>query len=169
MHSSVVTMVSMMLPPRGLLIFEGSAYEKWLHRVPAVRQDMVTTDLIRLDATAEAPAPQPEFPRRATSTGPPRPRFGPRCDGSRTLTLIQVIDARRPRASDSLAGIRCAGGGTRCFTAALRSSSIARSFAAWRGARESLLRMRGEAFLAQGGTLYVFAPFQRASAAWTAV
>ena len=29
--------------------------------------------------------------------------------------------------------------------------------------------MRGEAFLAQGGTLYVFAPFQRASAAWTAV
>ena len=103
------------------------------------------------------------------ATGPLRPRFGPRCDGSRTLTLIQVIDARRPRASDSLAGIGCAGGSARCFTAALRSSSTARSFAAWRGARESLLRMRGEAFLAQGGTLCVLAPRQRASAARTAV
>ena len=28
--------------------------------------------------------------------------------------------------------------------------------------------MRGDAFLAQGGTLCVLAPFQRASAAWTA-
>ena len=103
------------------------------------------------------------------ATGLLRPLFSPRCDGLRTLTLIQVIDARRPRASDSLAGIGCAGGGGRCFTAAIRSSSIARSFAAWRDARESLLRMRGEAFLAQGGTLCVLAPFQRASAARTAV
>ena len=103
------------------------------------------------------------------ATGLLRPLFSPRCDGLSTLTLIQVIDARRPRASESLAGIGCAGGGGRCFTAAIRSSSIARSFAAWRDARESLLRMRGEAFLTQGGTLCVLAPFQRASAARTAV
>ena len=56
------------------------------------------------------------------ATGPLRPRFGPRCDGLRTLTLIQVIDARRPRASDSLAGIGCAGGGARCHVPALEAS-----------------------------------------------
>lgn len=73
---------SLMLPPRGLLIFEGSAYEKWLHRVPAVRQDVATTNLIRLDATAEVPAP---------SMPPPRTKRV-------SLTLRQVNVLLSPRA-----------------------------------------------------------------------
>ena len=45
----------LLLPPRGLLVFKGDAYEEHLHTVPAVEADDLTRpELIRLDSTDDA-------------------------------------------------------------------------------------------------------------------
>lgn len=50
---------SLLLPPRGVLIFSGEAYESLLHTVPALTTDADREGLIRLDAAANASASAP--------------------------------------------------------------------------------------------------------------
>ena len=50
---------SLLLPPRGVLIFSGEAYESLLHTVPALTTDADRQGLIRLDAAANASAGAP--------------------------------------------------------------------------------------------------------------
>lgn len=63
-------LAQLLLPPRGLLVFEGEAYEDHLHRVPAVAQDVSVPDVVRLDlpsscsSTAATDPPPPDPPPR---------------------------------------------------------------------------------------------------------
>ena len=50
---------SLLLPPRGVLIFSEEAYESLLHTVPALTTDADRQGLIRLDAAANASASAP--------------------------------------------------------------------------------------------------------------
>ena len=77
-------LAKLLIPPRGLLVFSGDAYERHLHTVPASASDDLTQPcLVRLDGGADAPMAV------ATAGMAPRAR-------RLSLTVRHVIHSRTP-------------------------------------------------------------------------
>ena len=80
-------LATLVLPPRGLLVFSGAAYEACLHRVPATLCDVEPEEgagWLRLDLPLGAPArPLPARKRRVS------------------LTMRHVLHLRAPRAGEA--------------------------------------------------------------------
>mmetsp|Transcript_25890 Transcript_25890/g.83648 ORF Transcript_25890/g.83648 Transcript_25890/m.83648 type:complete len:321 (+) Transcript_25890:85-1047(+) len=81
-------LASLLLPPRGLLVFTGAAYHQHLHTVPAVAVDNSRPGRIRLDLAEEGQQPPHEMGGAAGSGAlPPPPPRGRRV----SLTVRRVL------------------------------------------------------------------------------
>ena len=85
---------ALLLPPRGLLVFGGAAYQQHLHCVPAVRSDAGRPGLVRLDVD--------EGPSAAVGLPPPPPPPPPPPRGRRvSLTVRRVVHVMDAETAES--------------------------------------------------------------------
>ena len=80
---------SLLLPPRGLLVFGDEAYDDYLHTVPALETDAGRANLVRLDLGHSSSVPPPP-----SSAPPPPPPPPPPRSRRISLTVRRVVHVR---------------------------------------------------------------------------